>query len=201
MKTILLASLLFVPTLATPQEFKVVGFGVDVDRSPKNLAHTVADCVNNNYCKKGLEVVAAYVGIPPNAMEVVAIAGKAHRLGQIGNDNETTRFDWEMPDGYQTCRLSVNVNSTVPTGDRGAILDVAVHPKRVHIVTWTPINNLGEGNTWVDADLVMLAVRDDVAARYRANGKCNSVADRVWVYRCRGRNGDAERSPCGSYSD
>lgn len=193
-------SLMLASTLASAQDFQMLTYKVDVSRQPKDLAETTADCLNNKACNTALSTLAAYVGALQKPLDVASIVGKAHKLAQVGNDRETERFDWNMPPGYQTCRINVDVVSTVPAdGPRASLLDVAVHPNRVHIVTWTPIRNLGEGGTWVEANLSVLAVKDSLANDARKAGTCNGTADRGFVYRCRGKGGDEERVACGSH--
>lgn len=183
------------PALA--QEFRAQALVFDVTMEPKGIMDTTAECLNHSRCSSALRSLASYVGVPPNAVDFATVlAGLTYQP-----DGETTRYDLHTNSGYQTCRISIDVLSTTPAdGSSASLLDVAVHPNRVHLVSWTPTQNMGGGRSWVDARITLLEVRDDVAQSYRNNGGCHPTADRVWVYRCRGKSGDGDgRQPCGSY--
>lgn len=147
------------------------------------------------------------MGIPPNAVKVASAVGKVASAGRSKADDEM-KFDWWAPDGYQSCKLSIDVISTVPADSAGSLLDVSFEKNKSHIVTYVPIQNLGQGRAWVEADLVATYVKDESADARRADGTCRKL-DQVshgnpipWVYRCRGQSGDNSgfpREPCGIF--
>lgn len=112
------------------------------------------------------------------------------------------KFDWWAPDGYQLCKLSIDVVSTVPADGSGALLDVSFEQRKSHIVTWVPVQSLGQGRAWVEANMVATYVSDNSANTRRADGTCRGLGQGnppPWAYRCRGKVGDDKgREPCGS---
>ena len=181
------------------QEFKVRSFLFNAEMEPKQFGDTINECLQYTRCANALKGLAAYAGIPPEAIDMATVISQL----TYSRTGEETRYDLNTSSGYQTCRIAIDVRSTVPAdGPRASTLDVAVHPNRIHMVSWTPTRNAGEGNSWVDASIELREVRDDKASTYRANGKCHPTADRVWVYRCRGKGGDGQgRQACGSFRE
>lgn len=186
-------------TVCFSQDFRVRAFDFTAEMQPRQVGDSLANCLANNRCSNGLKGLASFVGIPPDAVEYASVLSSL----TYQRSSEETRYDLNTTSGFQTCRISVDVHSTIPlTGARASTLDVAVHPNRVHLVTWTSMQNEGGGTSRVDATVTLLEVRDSVAQRYRSEGKCHPTADRVWVYRCRGNVGDGSgRRACGSFRD
>jgi len=181
-------------------DFVVRTFYLDRVREPKSVAQTVQECLNNSICETAAKAAAAWMGVPPNAVKVASSLGKIAPLGDKGRDE--LKFDWSAPDGYQSCRLSIDVISTVPASSSGALLDVSFEQRKSHIVTYVPIQQLGGGNAWVEAKMVATYVSDQAADASRANGRCkplNQGNPPPFVYRCRGTGGDGQgRQACGS---
>jgi len=195
----------FIGALSSPyvlaDELIVRAFHLDRVREPKSLANTVQECLNNPICKNALSAAATSMGVPPNAVKFASAVTKiAHVAGGTGDDEQ--KFDWWAPNGYQLCRLSIDVVSTVPTDSSGALLDVSFEQNKNHIVTYVPIQSLGRGRAWVEADMVATYVSDAAAAARRNDGTCaplNQGNPPPWVYRCRGTGGDGQgRQACGS---
>lgn len=193
------ALVLLIAGAAHSQEFKVRSFVFNEEMEPKQYGDTANECLQFSRCANALKGLAAYAGIPPEAIDMATVISQL----TYSRTGEETRYDLNTSPGYQTCRISVDVHSTVPlTGPRASTLDIAVHPNRIHMVSWTPVRNQTEGRSWVDATIELLEVRDDRASAYRASGKCHPTADRVWVYRCRGNGGDNEgRQACGTFRE
>lgn len=192
-------------TLASPNslanELIVTAFHLDRVREPKSLGDTVQECLNNPICKSAMSTAATAMGVPPNAVRFFsAAASVAHVAGGSGDDEQ--KFDWWAPGGYQLCRLSIDVISTVPADASGSLLDVSFEQNKNHIVTYVPIQSFGRGRAWVEADLVATYVTDAAAGARRADGTCrplNHGNPSPWVYRCRGTGGDNQgREACAS---
>lgn len=179
----------------------IVGtFHLDRVRHPKDGPQTIQECLNNPICNSAVSAAAIAMGVSPNTLKVFSAAAKIFPLGNEGDDE--MKFDWWAPDGYQLCKLSIDVVSTVPAGQSGSLLDVSFEQRKNHIVTYVPIQNFGGGKAWVEANMVATYVSDSSADAHRANGTCqgfNQGSLPPWVYRCRGRVGDNQgRQPCGS---
>jgi hypothetical protein len=172
-------------------DLKLKPFRVDFSRSPKTIAQTVSECLRNEKCAQALKEGAAAFVIPVTDADFSSIDADGEP------DGETTRYNVRTDNGYQICGIEGRVNSTAPAdGARASTLDIALHPDRMHIVTWTPIRQLGEGNAWVDADIVITEVANHLADTYRNAGKFSKSPSSAgtWVYRCRGKGGDSERT-------
>jgi hypothetical protein len=194
------ASLLMVVASASfAQEFRARVFDFTAEMEPRQIGDSTANCLASSGCSKGLKAIAAYVGVPAEAIDVAGVLSAL----TYNRSGEETRYNLSTSSGYQTCRISVDVYSTIPlTGARASTLDVAVHPDRIHLVSWTPMQNEGGGRSRVDATITLLEVRNSDAQRMRSSGKCHPTPDRVWVYRCRGNVGDGSgRTACGSFRD
>lgn len=179
----------------------VRAYHLDRVREPKSLADTVQECLNNPICKNAISAAATSMGVPSNAVRFAsAVTEVAHVAGGTGDDEQ--KFDWWAPSGYQLCRLSIDVVSTVPANSSGALLDVSFEQRKNHIVTYVPIQHFGMGNAWVEANMVATYVSDAAADQRRADGTCrplNQGNPPPWVYRCRGTGGDGQgRQACGS---
>ena len=197
---VLAASLaLFVSMSCHAQDFRVRAFDFTADMEPRQLGDSVANCLADDRCSNGLKGIASYFGIPPDAIEVAGVISSL----TYQRSSEETRYDLNTTSGYQTCRISIDVHTTIPlSSPRASTLDVAVHPNRIHLVTWTPMQHEFGGTSRVDATITLLEVRDSAAQDYRNSGKCHPTADRVWVYRCRGNVGDGSgRTACGSFRE
>lgn len=183
------------------EELVVRAFHLDKVREPKSLANTLQECLNNPICKNAISAAATAMGVPPNAVKFAsAVTTVAHVAGGTGDDEQ--KFDWWAPSGYQLCRLSIDVVSTVPADSSGALLDVSFEQNKNHVVTYVPIQSLGRGRAWVEANMVATYVSDAAANARRNDGTCaplNQGTPPPWVYRCRGTVGDDQgRGPCGS---
>lgn len=194
-----------IATLAPPNalgdELIVAAFHLDRVREPKSLGDTVQECLNNPICNRAISAAATSMGIPPNTIRLASAVMGIARIGGANGDDEQ-KFDWWAPQGYQLCRLSIDVISTVPAHPSGALLDVSFEQNKNHIVTYVPIQQLGGGNAWLEANLAATYVNDAAADTRRADGTCrplNQGNPPPWVYRCRGTGGDNQgREACGS---
>lgn len=185
-------------------EFLVRALKVDRVREPKSPSETIQDCLKDAMCEKVVSAAAIAMGVPPKAVDFASGVGKAISLGNKQDDE--LKFDWNAPDGYQLCRLSVDVVSTVPAGRKnGALIDISFEQRKNHIVTWVPGKQFGGGKTWVEANLVATYVSDASADKRRNDSTCkplnvgNAGNPAPWVYRCRGKEGDNQgRTACAS---
>ena len=186
------------------EEFVVRALKVDRVREPKSAMATIQECLKDAMCEKVVSAAATAMGVPPKAVNFASGVGKAIPLGKKQDDE--LKFDWGAPDGYQLCRLSVDVVSTVPAGrGDGALIDISFEQNKNHIVTWVPVRRFGEGSTWVEANLVATYVSDASADKRRGDSTCkplnvgNAGNPAPWVYRCRGKEGDDKgREACAS---
>lgn len=181
-------------------EIVIRTFHLDKVRDPKSGPETIKECLNNSLCETALSAAAVWMGVPPNAVKIASGVGKIVPLGNKANDE--TKFDWWAPDGYQSCRLSIDVISTVPAGPDGSLLDVSFEQRKSHVVTYVPVQSFGQGRAWVEAMMVATYVKDGSADARRADGTCKPLGQGnppPWVYRCRGTDGDGQgREACGS---
>lgn len=181
-------------------DFIVRTLHLDVVREPKSGPQTIQECLNNALCERAIKAAATWMGVPPNTVDVASGAAKALPLDDGQHDE--SKFDWWAPNGYQSCRLSVDVISTVPAHAGGSLLDVSFEQNKSHLVTYVPGQQFGRGNAWIEANLVATYVSDQKADASRVNGTCkglNQGNPPPFVYRCRGTNGDGQgREACGS---
>ena len=91
-----------------------------------------------------------------------------------------------LPQGYQYCKSQMRMVSIVPNdGPRGSTFLGRVDPTSVYVETWTPVQGIGAGRSWVEAEMTVLGVRSGIAEQSYRDGTCNRPGNRHIFY-CRG---------------
>lgn len=167
-------------TQAQGTPFVVASTHIDQVRSPKNVFDKIRECSNNNLCSNMLKAVEIYYQIPPGSTATVAAKFSGATRG------EGWGADMILPNGYLYCGSSMKMISIVPhDGPRGSLFRGAVARNGIHLETWTPIRPPGAGRSWVEADVTLIGVREDLAAQAQKKGQCKSFNERnIWY--CRG---------------
>ena len=168
-------------SLAQTSDFIVISTKVDNVRNAKSIFTTAEECGKNSACLAILKLASNYFGIPIDK----AVASAA--LLAVKQDGEGTYIDIKLPSGYSYCKATINTVSIVPKdGPRGSTLLARADNNQLYIETWTPILPVGQGRSWVEADIAILGVRNDIAEReYGTFGDCEKPSSRVILY-CRG---------------
>jgi hypothetical protein len=160
--------------------FTIVGMHVDNTRQPKDLFKTAAECANNERCMAVAAAVGKAYKIPVDKIVVAAGALSSQ------SPDEGTFMTLSAPSGYRYCRASMSLTSIVPhDGPRGATFLGRADDTSLYSETWTPIRQFGEGRTWVEGDLTLIAVKAQYAEEEYQSGRCVKGGSRVWFY-CRG---------------
>lgn len=160
--------------------FVVASMHIDQVRDAKNVFDMVRECDNDDLCSNILKAVESYYGIPPGLTATVAATFSG------GSRGEGWGVDMILPNGYLYCGSSMKMVSIVPhDGPRGSLFRGAVARNEIHLETWTPIQGLGDGRSWVEADVTLIGVREDLAAQAQKEGQCKGFDERnIWY--CRG---------------
>ncbi|MGO7969855.1 hypothetical protein ACC705_02475 [Rhizobium ruizarguesonis] len=176
-------------------DYAVVSEKVNPVMQPKGVPDIVVDCLNNTACAALAEAAAAYVGVPPDTVSGGAALVSVDRAGEEG------RYVIRLPAGYQYCRSTIQTISVVPaTGDRASVMGASSIKEGVSVYTWTPKRNLGEGETWIEADYTIIGVREDIADAQRVAGRCKPYGRTI--ISCRGASGTNKGQPsCGTVKD
>jgi hypothetical protein len=178
------------------KDFLVVSAKINPVESPKSLPDLLRECAGNDGCVTVIKAGASYLGVPPNLISIGAaiVAG----AGKPGNSEEG-HFEVKIPDGYTYCRSQIHMISVVPAdGPRGSIFSASSTPTGIGIYTWTPRRGVGQGRSWVDADVTVYGVRSAIAQQQISAGHC--VAPGKNIINCRG-NGSGDRPECKSVND
>jgi hypothetical protein len=170
------------------QDFKVMTFEIDHVRDQKNWPQVAKECSDNAICGALAAAAEAYTGVP-----FTQIIGASALIAEK-RSGEGTAVNVSMPSGYQYCTSEVKLTSIVPrNGPRGSTLLITTHDDVYHIETWTPVRNLGEGRSWVQATFAVTTVRNALAESAFASGQCFRGGKRN-ILHCRG-------SGCSSIKD
>lgn len=162
------------------QDFKVMTFEIDHVRDQKNFSQVAKECSDDAICSALAAAAEAYTGVP-----VTEIIGVSALIAE-NRSGEGTTVNVSMPSGYQYCKSQMNLVSIVPySGPRGSTLLITTHDEVYHIETWTPVLNLGEGRSWVQAKFSVTAVQNSKAQSAFANGTCFRGGKRN-ILHCRG---------------
>ncbi|WP_250508044.1 MULTISPECIES: hypothetical protein [unclassified Caballeronia] len=182
-----------------PPDFKVVAVHLDQTMAPKNISQTFQECIGNATCKAAVDAVAMYFGVDSKTVTTVAA-----KIAPPRQEGEESYFSYALPDGYSYCRSKISTVSITPAdGRRASVFAGSARGNAIDVYTWTPKQGFGGGRSWVEADFSIIGVRNGLASKYRANGKCNK-SDTHPLFNCRGagtESNDGERPPCGSWSD
>ncbi len=183
----LMVSLLLLSGAATAQESEYVVVGVHLDnvREQKNIFTTAEECANNPACVALMNAAENYFQVPVGKV----VSGLATLAAD--NQGEGTYMHFALPPGYQYCKAKMTMGSIVPhVGPRGSLFLGRAEQRGLYVETWTPVNQMFAGGSWVEADLTIVGVRDDLAASsYENGGSCiNPISDAGMrhLFYCRG---------------
>ena len=179
---VLFTALLGNVAAATDYVFETVW--IDERRSQRN---PIEDCLNGDECSAVLTVAAAYVGIPPEAIQAARAVSKL----TTRKSGESSSYIFNPPRGYSFCRVNVQTNSTVPAnGRRASEMTIGIFPHEVGIMTITPRLSSG-GSSWTGW-FTFTYVRDGV----NHGGRCKTGPKRI-VFKCKGAAGHGGN--CGKH--
>ncbi len=160
-------------------DFVVTNVYIDNVRQPKSVLDIARDCANNPGCAVFLNAVDNYFQIPVSRF---VSAGAALAPRQQG---EGTYVTATLPSGYAYCKATMKMTSIVPhDGPRGSLFMAMSKPNGLYYETWTPVQGLGQGRSWVEAGISILGIRQDLAASSYASGTCYRPERALWY--CRG---------------
>jgi hypothetical protein len=169
-------------------EYVVVEAHIDAVQGPTNIYQLAADCSNNSTCQGAMQAISAATGYPVG--EAVAVAGAL----DYGREDEGSHTMVSLPQGYSYCTARFNLTSIVPRdGARGSTLMLEGRQENgsagVWVETWTPRQQIFDGRSWVEGNLTVVGVRNDLAAAaYPGHTPCYSVPNnRRIFFACRGR--------------
>lgn len=158
----------------------VIGTRINPDRAAKNFGTVLRECTGNQICNGVLDSALAEFGVPNGTVKTVV-----DFIPNVTQGGEGTSYQMKLPAGYSFCHLKMDFYSAVPaTGNRASFIDINMTAAVVTVNTWTPVRNLGQGRSWVDAFITVQGVRNEVADRWYSSGKCR-VARNERLY-CRG---------------
>lgn len=178
----------------TGNELIVMKVKLDQAMQPTNITDSDAGCASNSACKAVIDAAAEFVGVSSSVMKSAVAPIQQTRL------NEADNFYFSFPDGYQYCRIMVETVSVVPeTGDKAALMSIAGANRNLRVKTWTPRLDLSQGRGWIEANFIIVGVRNDMVPKYHSNGVCK---DKYVRRICRGASGINNGSPaCGIITD
>jgi hypothetical protein len=178
---------------AQSTDFVVSNIYVDNVRQPKSILDIARDCSNNPGCQAAVQAAEAYFQVPVSRV----VEGAAMLAPSM--QGEGTYVTATLPQGYAYCSASMKMVSIVPhDGDRGALFLGMAKPAGLYYETWTPVQGLGGGNSWVEAAISVLGIRQELAAQAYTDGTCH-VPERVLWY-CRG-GGCVDTADAGQSKD
>jgi hypothetical protein len=169
-----------------PSDYVVVGAHIDQVENPTTIFQGAAECTNNDLCKAALSAISAASGVPVDKAVAVAAMLSTSKDGE-GADNLVS-----LPDGYMYCSAQFHLTSIVPHDDeRASTLLVEARQENgrggVNVETWTPVQGMFGGRSWVEGDLTVVGVRSDLADSAYSMGTCHSVPNQRRAFlSCRG---------------
>ena len=160
--------------------FVVTQTKIDEVRTPKNGFDAARDCSDSSLCSALLSAASEYFQVPIDSV----VSGMA--LFSSRQSGEGTTMTIYLPDGYRYCRSEVKMVSIVPNeGSRGSTLMVRAMRRGIAVETWTPILGLGEGRSWVEADITVFGVHESISDLSVVN-RCHPATGRS-ILTCRGK--------------
>lgn len=172
------------PAFGNDSDFVVVQQTINPVVQPKTVADAAQECANDAVCSGLVDAAASYFGVQPGTVSAAMAA-----IPRAESRGEESWFEIYLPQGYEYCRSKIETTSIVPaTGDRASLMAAKARTDHVYIYTWTPVQGLGDGRSWVEARYTVLGVRKALAADARSNGTCRSNQDALLID-CRGATG------------
>jgi hypothetical protein len=164
---------------AQSTEYVVSNIYIDNVRQPKNVLDAARDCANDDGCALFLQAVDNYFQVPVSRV----VQGAA--LLAPSQQGEGTYVTASLPQGYAYCRSTMKMTSIVPhDGPRGSLFLGMSKPNGLYYETWTPVQGMGGGRSWVEGGISILGIREDLAAEAYADGTCHGPERVLWY--CRG---------------
>ena len=161
--------------------FVVASTKIDEVRTPKNLTDVARDCDESMICTAFLKAASAYFQVPIDSVVTGAALLASNRSG------EGTTMTISLPAGYVYCRSQVRMISIVPNdGPRGSTLMVRPVWKGLAVETWTPVRGLGEGRSWVEAELTILGIEESETFAFGDFDKYCKAGNGRSILTCRG---------------
>ena len=171
---------------ASQSEFVIVGTHVDSVRGPSTIFNVISDCSTSMFCSALATAVSNSTGVPLDKAVTVVLALTPQRSGR------GTYVTMALPSGYSYCSSSMKLTSIVQRdGPRGSLFLGRADPNSFYFETWTPVLGLGEGRSWVEGDLAVVGVRDDLASAAYSSGRCHSPNRAIFYCRGGGCEGGA----------
>jgi hypothetical protein len=192
-----LAAVVSAAALAQDQDDVVVTtHHIDAVRGPRTPWDEVQNCLKDTACAAAVNVIAAQIGIPSNAVRLVNAAA-AYTAKAEG---EETRYAMPAVAGRKICAVKIRTTSVVPAeGDRASFFSINATPEQVGIYTWTPRQGIGAGRSWYEGDVFIVHVKESLRDTYVQAGKCTVSPTSAATYQCRGAKGvNHGLAACGS---
>jgi len=162
------------------REYVVVATRIDNVRDQKSIFNVASECENNTACVLVMKAASSYFQLPID--KVVSVAA----MLSTSREGEGTAMSVKLPSGYTYCKSAMEMVSIVPKdGPRGSLFLGAVRTNGLYLHTWTPVQGIGQGRSWVEAKLTIVGVRDDLARDKVKKGTCQNSDSRNIFY-CRG---------------
>lgn len=176
-------------------DYVVVSAKVNPVQHPKGPGDLLGECARNDACSAVVKAGAAYLGVPSMAVS----AALALVAGDKPSGSEEGRFTISLPAGYVYCRSQIRMISVVPAdGERASIFSASSVENGMSFYTWTPKRGVGQGRSWVDADVTVYGVKARLVQQAQADNKCTAWGKNI--ENCRG-NGSGDRPECKSVND
>lgn len=165
----------------TGPEIKIDQFHIDIVMEPQGALSLIKT-------KEGIAIASAvgsYFGIDPKIT-----MGAINLLKDESRKGEETWVTFKFGDPANTtdkthkyCGLAVQNLSINPPGK--AHFELGVHDHSIGIYTVTPKRRIGEGRSWVEANIEVISARGDKWEGLVKEGKCNIAMDRT-LAACKG---------------
>jgi hypothetical protein len=124
--------------------------------------------------------IAAYMGVNP---KYVVLATEA--IPTASQNGEETSYRLPVAPGYTFCAARIGVRSLAPAGgSRASVINAGSDNSSVGIYTWTPIQGIGGGKSWVEADVQVTGIRPEFLTEFRQKGVCKEPSQEM--LKCRG---------------
>lgn len=165
------------PQTQTPNFLTEVHW-VDDRMEARTAQRVLTDCMGNASCRAVVHAAAAYVGIPPQAVESAAYVARV-ATNRAGEENSKIL---KPAQGYKFCNVGFQTNSVVPAnGHRAAKMSIGAYPHEIGIMTVTRLLPIAQGGSswtgWFTITQVKIGAN--------SMGRCAINSTRI-VHRCKG---------------
>lgn len=168
----------------SPGDYSVTKLHIDQVMQPKNVLDVMKECKNNAVCSAVATAASSLTGVPLDTAVAVAATVAPQRAGEGWHSTVT------LPEPYVYCNVQMSMVSIVPhDGPRGSLwLGEVRGPREFYLEAWTPRRGLGNGRSWVEADVTIIGVKPSL----QNFGNCHDSNKRT-IWYCRG--GGCEGKP------